>query len=401
MKILHTSDWHLGQKLLYNDRHEEHQRALRWLHDCIVAAQIDVLLVAGDIFDMPNPPHEARKLYYRFLAGLVGTCCQHIIITGGNHDSAAMLNAPQELLAMLNIYVVGAATEDPAQQIITLRDANGSPSLVVAAVPFLRESDLKKSVTNETATERYAAIQAGIAAHFTQVADLIAAQLPAQKTFPVVAMAHLFATNATDNKERQSSIYVGNIENINAAAFPPIFDYVALGHIHRAQTLQPAHIRYSGSLIPLSFAEATNTQTVTVATFAEDTGALCSLLPIEVPLARKLVKISGSLDEVLLQIANTDLAEGALPTWAAVTVFADSAIPLLDALLREAAAKVRLEVLYYKVVTAATALLPTQTLHSSLDSLTEMDVFLRKCASDGLSDEDTAAAQATFLELFA
>jgi len=93
MKILHTSDWHLGQKFLSKDRIDEHQSALDWLRQTIIEQEIDVLLVSGDIFDIGNPPSYARHLYYRFLTSLQGTYCRHVVITGGNHDSPSMLNA--------------------------------------------------------------------------------------------------------------------------------------------------------------------------------------------------------------------------------------------------------------------------------------------------------------------
>ena len=103
MKILHTADWHLGQRLLQMDRHEEFRLALDWLYAVIEKEEIEVLLVAGDIFDIGNPPNQARQLYYRFLRRLLGSSCRHIVITGGNHDSPAMLNAPRGEKAKLNI----------------------------------------------------------------------------------------------------------------------------------------------------------------------------------------------------------------------------------------------------------------------------------------------------------
>ncbi|MEL7220922.1 MAG: exonuclease subunit SbcD, partial [Bacteroidota bacterium] len=107
MKVLHTSDWHLGQKLLQLDRQEEFALALDWLLEVIIAEQIDVLLVSGDIFDIGNPPNQSRELYYNFLRRLLNSECRHVVITGGNHDSPAMLNAPRELLAAFNIHIVG------------------------------------------------------------------------------------------------------------------------------------------------------------------------------------------------------------------------------------------------------------------------------------------------------
>lgn len=107
MKILHTADWHLGKKLYKQDLQEEQKLFLEWLLEHIEQEKIDILLVAGDIFDLANPPTEARALYYWFLSKLANKC--QIVITGGNHDSAQMLDAPKELLDLLSIKVIGSA----------------------------------------------------------------------------------------------------------------------------------------------------------------------------------------------------------------------------------------------------------------------------------------------------
>ena len=139
MKILHTADWHLGQKFLFYDREAEHRYALNWLLELIEKEKIDTLIVAGDIFDIGNPPNYARKLYYQFLTKLQNTPCRHVIITGGNHDSPAMLNAPKDLLEALNVHVVGAATDDLEDEIVLLKNAKNEIETVVAAV-FNQES---------------------------------------------------------------------------------------------------------------------------------------------------------------------------------------------------------------------------------------------------------------------
>jgi len=138
MKILHTSDWHLGQKFLTNDRKAEHEMALDWLYDTIQTEKVHALIVAGDVFDIGNPPSYARTIYYRFLTKLQGSCCRHIIIIGGNHDSPSMLNAPKELLEILNVHIIGAATGDINDEIIPLKDGKGNLEAVIAGVPFLR-----------------------------------------------------------------------------------------------------------------------------------------------------------------------------------------------------------------------------------------------------------------------
>ena len=126
MRVLHTSDWHLGQKFINYDRRAEHQLALDWLLATIEAQRIECLLVSGDIFDIGNPPNSARKLYYQFLRKVAETNCRHIVITAGNHDSPAMLDAPKELLELFSVHVVSrASTEDVTKELIELKDKEG------------------------------------------------------------------------------------------------------------------------------------------------------------------------------------------------------------------------------------------------------------------------------------
>ena len=106
MRILHTADWHLGLRLYKKELHEEHRKFFNWLLDLIRERDIHALLISGDMFDQANPSNESRKLYYEFLKELIHMNCL-VIITGGNHDSPGILNAPKDILHMLQVYVVG------------------------------------------------------------------------------------------------------------------------------------------------------------------------------------------------------------------------------------------------------------------------------------------------------
>ena len=162
MKIIHTSDWHLGQRLLFNERGEEQQMALDWLREVIIAEKADALIVAGDIFDNGNPPHPARKLYYNFLTSLLHTTCRHVVVVAGNHDSPGMLDAPRELLEYLNIRVVGAAAENFQQHCLELKSAKGKLEAVVVAIPFLRDRHLLPSGSVDRPPGRVQRIHTGI-----------------------------------------------------------------------------------------------------------------------------------------------------------------------------------------------------------------------------------------------
>ena len=142
MKILHTADWHIGKKLQKHELKADFDLFIEWLCNTIQAEEVDLLLVSGDVFDLANPSSEARSQYYKTLLKLKNLNCK-IILTGGNHDSPAMLEAPREILQQLNISVIGGLPNDISETIIPIYK-DGKPQLVVAAIPFLRDADLRK-----------------------------------------------------------------------------------------------------------------------------------------------------------------------------------------------------------------------------------------------------------------
>ncbi|MEY4927736.1 MAG: hypothetical protein RI894_2172 [Bacteroidota bacterium] len=399
MNILHTSDWHLGQRFVNQDRYAEHQAALAWLQETVVSQKIDVLLVSGDIFDGINPSHEARKLYYRFLASLVNTCCRHIIVTGGNHDSALMLNASKELLEILNIWVVGEATNPIANEVIELKNSDGETELFVAAVPFLRERDLRNAVAGESYADRVSAIRVGITAHYDSLAQHIQAINAAQR--PVVAMGHLYATGAEDNKEQPSKIYVGNLENLEATAFSPVFDYVALGHIHRPQNLQgQTLVRYSGSIIPLSFTEVRDTKSVTIIRFAPDRKPQIEVL--EMPTFRKLRTLIGTMDELKTKLTALQPAQQQTKSWVELIIQTDGILinPLQE--LTDFVANLPIEILKCRLERVGEEPILSTSLENSTTLLAELDVndvFAKRLAATDLNDDDKHLIEQAFLEL--
>ncbi len=147
MRFIHTADWHLGNQMHEIDRKEEAQVFLKWLKSQIVEKNADTLVIAGDIFDTANPPVEARRLYYSFLASLVDSCCKNVIIVGGNHDSASMLESSKELLDVLNIHVVGSINNLlPSDMCFELFDGKGEAEGICMALPFVREVELRNLI---------------------------------------------------------------------------------------------------------------------------------------------------------------------------------------------------------------------------------------------------------------
>jgi exonuclease SbcD len=395
MKILHTSDWHLGQKFLYNDRIEEHELALQWLLDTINEQEVEGLIIAGDIFDIGNPPNYARRMYYRFLTDVLKTSCRHVAIIGGNHDSPSMLHAPKEILEALSITVVGATTEDLQDEIIEWKSADGQLEAVIAAVPFLRDRDVKYSTAGESGLSRVEHVREGIKKHYKDIGQLVEDKYGDQN-IPKIVTGHLYATGAAASA-KQDNIYIGDIENISASQFPAIFDYVALGHIHRPQIVGGLDkVRYSGSIIPLSFSETKDEKSVSLLSFVD---GVLTTTQLPIPVFRRLKTIEGSLEEVekrLLAFSSKE-REGLSP-WVEVMVETDKMIPQLDRHLRKLVEDREVEILKIKVRNQYLSL-SAQELSPELDDLEVIDVFKMKCKSYGADPEEMDTLVATFIEL--
>lgn len=402
MKLLHTADWHLGQKFINQNRDAEHAAALDWLLQTIEKEQVELLIVAGDVFDVNNPPVSAEEIYYRFLTRLIATHCRHVVIVGGNHDLPSRLNAPSGLLKALDVHVVGCAGEDISEEVLVLREKDGTISTIVAAVPFLRDKDFKISVAGESTEERITRIKSGIYEHYRAVAEACAAILQNRGTAlqnrgtpPLIVTGHLYAKGASSSGE-QNNIYIGNLENIAAEQFPEIFDYVALGHIHRPQIVgKKNHIRYSGSLIPLSFSELQDNKVVLLVDFEFGAG-LKNVREIEVPKFRKLISIKGKLPEVELKLTKAADPESQFPVWAEVVVESEGQIPNLDLLLREKVKDLRIEILKIKNERKFQSL-EDLTESESLDNLSPEDVFRKKIET--LPEFEQVELTETFREL--
>ena len=310
MKILHTSDWHLGHRLLDQSQLEEQSLFLEWLPDYIEANSIDGLLISGDIFDVGVPSANAQKLYYDFLIRLHHSCCREVIITGGNHDAPSTLNAPKELLNALSIRVVGKATEPISDEIFKLTRDN--EELIVAAIPYLRDQDIRRAVAAETADEIVNRYKTALISHFDEAAESCERMKSANTT--VIGMGHLFAVGGRTSESEQS-IYVGNLGDIGAEDFPTVFDYVALGHLHRAQRVGGReHIRYSGSPYVLSFSETNQEKKIILI----ETGKPLIITETTIPVFRKILQLEGSVESCKAQLEKLDEENNSLTPWVEV-----------------------------------------------------------------------------------
>ena len=323
MRVLHTADWHLGQHFLTgHERLTEQKAFLDWLLATVQAEDVEALVLAGDVFDTTTPSHAAQELYYDFLVRMQGTGCRDIVIVGGNHDSPTLLNASRRLLRALRIHVVGGVPAEAAEQIITLKNAAGTPSLVVCAVPFLRDRDLRLAVAGETPDERQLRIRHSIAGHYQALSEHALVRGQREHDVPVLATGHLYAAGGEAREGAERDVHIGGLGVIGAEHFPAAFDYVALGHLHRPQVVGgQARIRYSGAPVPLSFTEADDRQQVLLLDFAG--AGPPAITARAVPVARRLQRFHGGLEEVEAAILAFDNEAFGLVAWADVLVRSD------------------------------------------------------------------------------
>lgn len=299
MRVLHTSDWHLGRLLYGKKRHHEFGAFLAWLLTTVQEQHIELVLVAGDIFDTNTPGNQAQQMYYRFLAQLGQTDCRHVVVIGGNHDSPSFLDAPSALLKALNVHVIGEACADPADEVVVL-EQDGDIEALVCAVPYLRERDLRLVEEGELVADKDAKLLKAIEAHYQATAKHAEA-LRGDADIPIIGMGHLFATGGTLLEgDGVRDLYVGSLGQVPASLFPTQFDYLALGHLHVAQTV--AHqefIRYCGSPVAMGFAEVGQQKQVLCIDFA---GRSPSVTPIEVPTFQHKARLKGDLDTLLAEL---------------------------------------------------------------------------------------------------
>ncbi len=380
MKILHTSDWHLGRALYGRRRQDEFAAFLDWLLDCLASHQVDVLVVAGDVFDTSTPGTAAQELYYRFLARVTASGCRHVVIVGGNHDSPTFLDAPAGLLRALDVHVVGQACADPADQVLLLRDAAGGPELIVCAVPYLRDRDIRQADAGESLRDKEQKLQEGIRAHYAAIgeaASALNAQLP--QPVPVVGTGHLFAAGGqTVEGDGVRELYVGSLAHVHAGVFPDCFDYVALGHLHVPQVVAgQAHIRYSGSPLAMGFGEARQQKVACLVQFEQ--AAPGHFMPrvelLEIPVFQRLESVRGDLSDISLRLQA--LKEKNESVWLEVLYSGEAIVSDLREQLEQLVADTPLEILRIRNQRVVSQLLEQATGDEALDDLTEQDVFGR------------------------
>jgi len=374
VKILHTSDWHLGQNFMGKSRESEHLAFLNWLLKVVKKENVDLLIVAGDIFDTNTPPNYALELYYNFLTKL-SYICKNIILIAGNHDSISTLKAPKQLLKALNVHIVtsGESSEDEIIKIFNNEQLEG----IVCAVPFLHDYVVRKSATNQTMSDKESALTQGIKKHYLDVYNK-ALEISDGKNIPIVATGHLTTVGSkTSDSERE--IYIGSTLNIDSTFLSNYFDYVALGHLHVNQKVGFDYVRYSGSPIPLSFSEASSQKKVNIVEF---NGKKPHVKELNIPLYRPLLVLRGNTKTILKKLEDVTNKH----TW--IEIHLNDENPFYaNEVIRQKAKELDLTLLAVKVDKTQKQLQTDKVNVTTLDQLTPLDVFERCVEKDSLTDE--------------
>ncbi|MBP2457368.1 exonuclease SbcD [Clavibacter michiganensis] len=291
MRILHTSDWHLGRTLHGEDLHAHHAAFLDHLVDLVREREVDVVLVAGDVYDRAVPGVPSVRLLGDALARLSARAT--VIVTPGNHDSAARLGFASALLRDgLRILASVEALDAP----VVVDDADGPVAFY--GVPYLDPDAVRATLAAPGAPPLPRSHEAVLGAAMDRVrAD--AAGRPGART---VVVAHAFVTGAAPS-ESERDIRVGGFDQVPASTFAGA-DYVALGHLHGAQEvraerprIRAPHIRYSGSPLAFSFGERMQRKSSALVELAADGSTTVEL--VDAPVPRRLAEVTGTLAEVV------------------------------------------------------------------------------------------------------
>ena len=311
IRILHTADWHLGQTFFGYDRTQEHEHFLDWLAGVLTKNKIDVLIVAGDVFDVYNPSAASQRMFYRFIHRVTTENPRlQLVVVAGNHDSAARLESPLPLLQEMRTEIKGIVRKqngkiDYEHLLVELKNAAGEVEALCLAVPFLRQGDYP---VVETEGNPYAEGVKELYARLLKYA--LKKRTDGQA---LVAVGHLLATGSEiAEKDHSERIIIGGLESVPPESFPEQIVYTALGHIHKAQRVSGReNIRYAGSPLPMSFAEKHYHHGVVKVTL--DEGWAVEIEKLEyTPLVRLLsipATEAAAPDEVLDELRGLELPE--------------------------------------------------------------------------------------------
>ena len=401
MRILHTSDWHLGRSLIGRRRYEEFDAFLSWLTETITAEKIDVLIVAGDIFDTSLPSNRAQEQYYNFLTNLaINGVCKNIILVGGNHDSPSFLKAPSALLKALNIFMVGSISENMGDDVIVLKNGE-KPLAIICAVPYLRDRDIRQVETGESFEQKDTKLIDGIRRHYAEICN-IAKQKRDELggNIPIVTTGHLFASGGqTIDGDGVRELYIGSLAGIGADIFPEFVDYVALGHLHVPQKVGGFDkIRYSGSPLAMGFGEAGQQKQVIIIDFeAGDNGIKTQIREINIPQFQALKSIKGDIKKITDEI--NELIKQKKNIWLEIEYIGDEIFNDLNQIIGELVAGTELEILRIKNQRAFNNIITQYDFSANLDDLNELEVFDKFLEINNIAAADNETLKTAYQQI--
>ena len=409
MRIIHTSDWHLGQYFYGKSRANEHQQFLTWLLAQVEQHQVDAVIVAGDVFDTGTPPSYAREMYFDFIAKLTKLECS-LIILAGNHDSVAMLTESKQILASLSVQVIANAEPDKIeQQVIAIKDRQGTTQGLVCAIPFIRPRDVISSKTGQSADDKKQDLQQAISEYYQQTfsyAEKIKASL-ANKNIPIIATGHLTTVGVTTS-DSVRDIYIGTLEAFPANAFPKA-NYIALGHIHKPQIVAKSdHIRYCGSPIPLSFDEAKHDKQVLLVDFEKE--KLTKITSLVVPRFQAMAMVKTQLAELVSDVEalvaqqsfmnDEDLHAKNNTLWLDIEIESADYLNDLHQQITQLTQDLPIEVLLVRRSKKARQQMSQSTDKTTLSELTLAEVFTQRLELESWQTEVQQAQQQRLTTLF-
>ena len=329
MRILHTSDWHIGHRLYGQYRHEEHSLFFDWLHQQLIEKEIDALIIAGDVFDTHNPSAESTRLYYNFLMR-VHLSLPHLktVVIGGNHDSSQRLDAAREVLKALNTYVIGGLPKIHSSTwndlYVHVKSMRSGEEVWIAAVPFLKASDLPLKPSEDD----HRMIN-GVREVYQWVVDKLEDKITDDQALILTGHCEMSSGLLSLDSERRPRGYGDHSlptdvfttsESIRPA-------YIALGHLHLAQEISSLdHIRYSGAPLAFSIAERDYPHQVLCVEF--ESARVKSITPLLVPeeIKVKMIRIPKidsdaqsniqmSFDEVIRELKRLPKLDESQPDW--------------------------------------------------------------------------------------
>ena len=374
MKILHTSDWHIGRTLYGRKRYDEFEALLDWITNLIKIEEVDVLLISGDIFDTGTPSNRSQNLYYNFLRKIAKSHCRHIIIIAGNHDSPSFLNAPKELLKILDVHVIGEITESLEDEVIVLNDDQNRPEAIICAIPYLRDKDIRTVEVGESEDDKSLKLVEGIKNHYADVCRIAENKQKILGDIPIIAMGHLFtAGGKTIDNDGVRDLYIGSLAYIGKDSFPSSIDYLALGHLHVPQCVGGAtNIRYSGSPIQMGYGEANQEKKVVLINFNKKNS---TIYEITVPCFQLLERITGTLENIKNRI--DELKDKQSNAWLEIEYTDSRIVGNLHELLYEHLNDTSMEILRIKNKIVIDRIINTAHDGETLDDINENDVFKR------------------------